>query len=251
MRLRLIRNAALVLDYGGTRFLIDPDLAPRHSRESFTGRSPNPMVELPVAAADVGADVDVIVVSHLHEDHFDRTEPLDHRLPVLCQPGDDETIRAAGFTNVSVVAEATSVGDVAIRRTGGRHGLGEVGEWMGAVSGFVLTADREPTLYWAGDTVLCDEVRNVLEHERPDVVVTHSCGARWPDSNDEPVLIVMDAMQTIECCSLTGGVVVATHMEALDHATVSRAELRQAAASAGVPDDRLRIPLDGELLEFT
>jgi L-ascorbate metabolism protein UlaG (beta-lactamase superfamily) len=251
MRIRLIRNAALVLDYGGTRFLIDPDLAPRHARESFTGRSRNPMVDLPIPAGDVGADVEVIVVSHLHDDHFDRTEPLAHALPLLCQPGDEEEIRSQGFTAVEVVTEATAAGRVAIRRTGGRHGLGEVGGWMGEVSGFVFEAEGEPKLYWAGDTVLCDEVRDVLSRERPDVVVTHSCGASWPDSTGQPVLIVMDAAQTIECCGLATGVVVATHMEALDHATVSRAELRQAAETAGVAGDRLQIPLDGETLEFT
>jgi len=250
MRLRLIRNAALVLDYGGVRFLIDPDLAPRHARESFTGRSRNPMVDLPIPAAGAGKDVDVVLVSHLHEDHFDRTETLDHALPLLCQPGDDDAIRAEGFTQVEVVSDATVVSGVAIRRTGGRHGLGEVGEWMEAVSGFVFEAEAEPTLYWAGDTVLCDEVRAVLAREQPDVVVTHSCGASWPDSNDEPVLIVMDAAQTIECCGLVD-VVVATHMEALDHATVSRAELRLAATGSGVGEGRLRIPLDGETLEFT
>ena len=172
MRFRLIRNAALVLDFGGTRFLIDPDLAPRHARESFTGRSLNPMVDLPVAAAEVGDGVDVIVVSHLHQDHFDRTEPLDHALPVLCQPADDEAIKDAGFANVAVVEAATTVDAVSLTRTAGRHGLGEVGEWMGKVSGFVFRADGEPTLYWAGDTVLCDEVRDVLERERPAVVVT-------------------------------------------------------------------------------
>ena len=61
----------------------------------------------------------------------------------------------------------------------------------------------------------------------------------------------MDAVQTIECCVVSEAIVVATHMEALDHATVSRADLRNAAQAAGVSDDRLRIPLDGELLEFT
>ena len=118
MRLRAIRNATLVLDYGGTRFLIDPDLAPRHARESFTGRSPNPMVDLPVSTAELGEGVEVIVVSHLHSDHFDATESLEPSLRLLCQPGDDDEIRAAGFTSVEVVEGEAAVGRVAIRRTG-------------------------------------------------------------------------------------------------------------------------------------
>jgi hypothetical protein len=39
-------------------------------------------------------------------------------------------------------------------------------------------------------------------------------------------------------------------MEALDHATISRAELRAAADAAGIPAARLLIPADGELLSF-
>jgi hypothetical protein len=35
------------LRYAGRELLIDPYLAPRHSRPAFTGHSPNPLVELP------------------------------------------------------------------------------------------------------------------------------------------------------------------------------------------------------------
>lgn len=47
MKLKLLRNATLKLDFAGRTFLIDPDFGPRHSRRSFTGRSENPMVDLP------------------------------------------------------------------------------------------------------------------------------------------------------------------------------------------------------------
>jgi len=42
--------------------------------------------------------------------------------------------------------------------------------------------------------------------------------------------------------------VVAVHMEALDHATVTRHELRQAANDARISDTQLRIPDDGETI---
>ncbi|MHC2572396.1 hypothetical protein [Rhizobium leguminosarum] len=49
MKLQLIRNATLKLDYAGRTVLIDPYFAPKHSQPSFAGRSPNPLVELPVS----------------------------------------------------------------------------------------------------------------------------------------------------------------------------------------------------------
>jgi hypothetical protein len=39
-------------------------------------------------------------------------------------------------------------------------------------------------------------------------------------------------------------------MEAVDHATVSRAELRAYATEMGIQADQLRIPLDGAKLVF-
>ena len=251
MRMQLLRNATLKLSYAGQTILIDPDLAAKHARPSFTGRSANPMVELPLPPEAIAAGLTLLVVSHLHRDHFDATEALPADLPVLCQPGDEVRIAERGFSQARPVAGELEWGGLRINRTGGQHGLGAVGQLMGAVSGFVLAAPGEPTLYWAGDTVTCPEVDEALAHFQPDVIVTHSCGARWPDEAGERQLIVMDAAQTIAVCrAAPSSTVVATHMEALDHATVSRAELRAAADAAGISAEQLRIPADGEALTF-
>jgi hypothetical protein len=45
-------------------------------------------------------------------------------------------------------------------------------------------------------------------------------------------------------------IIVATHMEALDHASVSRSDLRAAATAAGISNEQLLIPTDGEELVF-
>ena len=61
----------------------------------------------------------------------------------------------------------------------------------------------------------------------------------------------MDAKQTVEVCEAAQNkTVIATHMDALDHATVSRKELRKHAESKGILPEQLLIPEDGELLEF-
>jgi hypothetical protein len=91
----------------------------------------------------------------------------------------------------------------------------------------------------------------VIKRYQPQVIVTHSCGAKWSDSIGTRVLIVMDDSQTIALCRYAlNATVIATHMEALDHATVTRADLRASAARAGIGKDRLRIPADGETIEI-
>ena len=251
MQLQLIRNATLRLRYAGHTILIDPDLAAKHSRPSFTGLSPNPMVDLPLPLAQIVAGIDLLIVSHLHRDHFDAVELIPVALPVLCQPGDQARIAERGFTQVTPLADALDWGDMRLTRTAGQHGTGAVGRAMGAVAGFVFTAPGEPTIYWAGDTILYDEIYAVIGRHQPNLIITHSCGARWPDEADERHLIVMDAAQTIAVAqAASSSIVIATHMEALDHATISRAELRAAADAVGIPATRLLIPADGEELRF-
>jgi len=251
MQLQLIRNATLKLTYAGHTILIDPDLAAKHSRPSFTGRSLNPMVDLPLSLAEIVADIDLLLVSHLHRDHFDAVESIPAALPVLCQPGDEARIAERGFTQVTPVADALDWGGIQLTRTAGQHGTDAVGRTMGAVAGFVFAAPAQPTIYWAGDTILYDEIYAAINRYQPDTIITHSCGARWPDDAGDRQLIVMDATQTVAVAQdAPASIVIATHMEALDHATISRAELRAAAVAAGIPATRLLIPADGEKLSF-
>lgn len=254
MKLQLIRNAMLRLHYAGHLVLIDPDLAPAFSRRSFTGRSPNPMVELPMPIDQILQDVELVVVSHLHQDHFDTVayEVVPKHLPLICQPGDETFIREKGFQDVTPLEFSFSWRGIRFTRIGGHHGTGEVETLMNNVMGMIIQAAGEPTIYWAGDTILCSEVREALAHYAPDVIITHSCGAMWRDSAGERWLIVMDADQTIETCQIAPPhtTIIATHMEALDHATTTRADLRRAATAAEISAGKLLIPADGEVLEL-
>jgi hypothetical protein len=110
-----------------------------------------------------------------------------------------------------------------------------------------LKAKGEPLIYWAGDTILYDEIKTLIKTVKPDIILTHSCGAVIDDSGS----IVMDAEMTIDVCRLaTEAIVVATHMEALDHATVTRKDLRAMADKMGINENQLLIPEDGEILTF-
>jgi L-ascorbate metabolism protein UlaG (beta-lactamase superfamily) len=253
MKLQLIRNATLLLDYANKHILIDPDFGIKESRSSFTGKSKNPMVDLPMPIEQILQGVELVIVSHLHQDHFDGIahEIIPKHLPLFCQPENESFIRDKGFLNVQVIQDFVEWEGIRIRRTEGHHGLGEVESIMGKVSGFVFQAEGEPTIYWAGDTVLTDEVRQAIKDFQPDFIIPHSCGASWPISSGERVLIVMDDKQTLELCQMSpNSRVIATHMEALDHATISRAALRSAAESAGISAEQLLIPQDGETISL-
>lgn len=251
MQLQLIRSATLRLTMAGVSLLIDPWLAPRGGGRSYAGRRRSPLVDLPMPAEAVVAGVDAVLVSHLHSDHFDAAAAaaLPPGIPVLAPARDVEGLRAFGLDAVTGVDAEAGVGPVRLRLTPGRHGPDAVLPAMGEAAGFLLRAPGEPSVYWVGDSVLCDEVREVLRRERPDVIVVHACGADWEGQGP----LVMDAAMVLQTVRVAApATVVATHLDAVDHATVSRADLRRAAAALG-PDDgaRLAIPDDGEILTFT
>lgn len=246
MKLTLIRSATLKLEYGGRCLLIDPAFTDKFAGPSFAGKSKNPLIDLPMSREDILAGVDAVVVSHIHSDHFDKAaqEYLDKSLPVLCQPWEAASILAMGFQDVRPVDESYRLGDVEITRTYAKHGSGAVQKEMGEASGFVFKAPGEPTIYWPGDTILCDEVRNVLIKEKPAVVITHSAGAVW-----DGVKILFDEVETVEICkALPDSKVVAVHLDSYDHGTVSRESLRAYATEHGVTEEQLLIPADGETL---
>jgi L-ascorbate metabolism protein UlaG (beta-lactamase superfamily) len=249
MKFQLIRNATIRIEYAGINILIDPMLGSKHSFGSFGGIEDNPTVDLPISASEVLEDLDLILISHLHEDHFDAKaqEIVDKALPILCQPGDRGKISTYGFTDVVELESETQWRDVNISRTGGQHGRGQWAKRLNPVSGFVFQSPGEPTVYWIGDSVWCEEVKLALEKYQPDVIVTHSGGAELGDSGP----IIMDAAQTSAVCEmLPSAVVIATHMEALDHCKTSRKTLRTTAKETGIDLNRLLIPEDGELVEI-
>jgi L-ascorbate metabolism protein UlaG (beta-lactamase superfamily) len=249
MKLQLIRNATLKIKYAGKVFVIDPFLAPKHTVPSFAGVSPNPTVDLPCAPGEVVDGIEMVIISHLHPDHFDPVaqELLPNDVRMFCQPGDDAVLRQIGFGSAHAIETSTLWEGIKITRTPGRHGTGVWAEQMGNVSGFVFEAPDEPRVYLTGDTIYYDDVKQTLSDFSPGVVVTNSGGAEFPGSGP----IIMDAEQTVSLCSeCPGAIVVATHLEALDHCTVTREGLRELARSSNIPDERLLIPKDGETLSF-
>lgn len=250
MKLQLIRSATLRLEYAGHLILIDPFLAAKETIRSFAGNGENPTVDLPCTLEEVIADVEMIIISHLHVDHFDdlAAELLPKDLPVFCQQGDERRIVEKGFTQVTAVSDQIVWQNITITRTTGQHGTGEWAEKMGNVSGFIFQAEGEPTVYWMGDTIWYNEVRQIVQETKPDIIITHSSGAKFGESDP----IVMDAEMTTAVCQFAPqAVIIAVHLESLDHGTVTRQALRDLANAYEISSDRLLIPEDGEMLTLT
>jgi L-ascorbate metabolism protein UlaG (beta-lactamase superfamily) len=251
MRIQLVRNATMRIDYAGKALLTDPMLCHVGALFTVAGISPNPVVELPFPAEDAVAGIDCLLVSHDHPDHFERTSTLrliPRNVPLFCQPGEEESRLREGFGDVVPIVSSHEWGGIRITRRGGRHGKGQVARLTGAASGYVLQAAGEPTLYWTGDSVWCEEVKSTIDEFGPDVIITHSGGGTIRGLGS----VIMNGRQTLSALNASpkDAVVVAVHMEAMDHCRVSRDVLRRLARKAGVPDSRLVIPGNGETVVF-
>jgi L-ascorbate metabolism protein UlaG (beta-lactamase superfamily) len=236
MRVTLIRNATVILELSGRRILVDPMLDPARARPPIDNTAnpvSNPTVELPFAVEEVLRGIDAVLVTHRHRDHFDGTAErlLPRDVPTFCQPDDASAFSDLGL-DVRPVADTLDWNGLEIRRVPGRHGSGAIAEALAPVSGFVLD-----DVYLAGDTVWYEDVAETIGRYRPRVAIVNAGGASFLEGG----LIVMGVDDVREVVARVP-VVVAVHMEALNHCFLSRADL--AAAVPGVV-----IPRDGETVE--
>lgn len=248
MNIQFIRHATLWLEYAGVTFLIDPmfsDKAVNPPIANSGDERRNPLVPLP-SALKAWLAPDAVLVTHLHRDHWD--EAAMHALPkssvIFCQLGDKDAIRSSGFTDVTEIQTSVTFQDVTFHRTSGQHGTGEIGQKMGQVSGFVLQAKGEPTLYIAGDTIWCEDVKTVLDTYKPDMTIVNAGGARFVVGD----AITMDEEDIIELIGYaTYTRVVAVHMDTINHCQVTREVLRTKLSAKNLLN-KVEIPEDGEWL---
>lgn len=248
-----IRNATLRIDYGGVRFLVDPMLAERHSFPGFPGsvnsEQHNPMVHLPLPIADI-VDVDAVIVTHLHEDHWDQAaqDALPKDLPVFAQnDADAEVIRGQGFTDVRVLSENSEFDGVRLIKTAGRHGTEAhyevMAEILGEVCGVVFSHPEEKTIYLAGDTIWNEDVAAVLSAHAPEIAILNAGYAMVQGVDGSIIMGTEDVLRVHQAAP--EALLIASHMEAINHCVLTRAELRGFAAEEGF-SDKLLTPGDGE-----
>lgn len=248
MFIQQIRNATILLHYGGQKFVIDPVLAQKGSYPPFPN-SPrqdrnNPLVDLPLPVEDL-LNADAYIVTHLHSDHFDEAAKnlIGKDSFIFVQNEDDKTsLLQSGFTNLHILNENILFHGIHLTKTPGQHGSGSILRKSGEVCGIVFRHPTEKTLYIAGDTIWYAGVKETVSKYQPKVIVVNSGANQFFDS--EPLIMGKQDVYELHQAA-PKALIIASHMEAVNHWTLSRKELAQFAEKSHF-SDCLKIPKDGE-----
>jgi L-ascorbate metabolism protein UlaG (beta-lactamase superfamily) len=258
MNITQLRNATIVIDYDDICLLVDPMLADAGGLpplKLFDGeRLRNPIVELPENTEAVLSRVTHCLITHCQKGHFDHLDRAGKRwlrekqIPVLCTARDASYLRERGL----LVQELTKLDKGPIPFFKGqinsipcRHGSGIIGRLMEHGVGYFIRMPGHPSLYLAGDTVMTPTIREFVASSQPEVSVIPAGGARFEIGGE----IIMDTDDVHEYLSLSQGMVIANHFEALSHCPITRKDLH-AALQEHANYHRLFTPLDGEVLCF-
>jgi L-ascorbate metabolism protein UlaG (beta-lactamase superfamily) len=253
MDIKLIRNATLVVQYAGRKFLIDPFLAEKGTYPPFPNSlrqdQNNPLVNLPTSIDNIINNVDAVIVTHLHLDHFDGAakDVLPKDIKIFVQNEEDAIeVRNAGFQNVEVLQEDTVFEDIKLTKTKGEHGRGEILKLAGLVCGIVFKHANEKTLYVAGDTVWYEAVQEVIETHKPEIIVVNGGDNQFLQGGS----LVMGKEDLYEVYKAAPNAkIISVHMEAVNHWTLSREELKSFINEKGIASNVL-VPNDGESYTF-
>lgn len=248
MNIQLIRHATLKIKYNDHMILVDPMFSTRGSLDpvaNAANEKRNPLVGLPVAVEEILVGVEAIIITHLHRDHMDDAaiQSLPKDVVVFCQPEDAGKLMEHGFSNVVKVYTETHWNGIKFSRTGSRHGTGELAKAMGPVSGFVLEADTEETLYIAGDTVWCDEVEDAMSTYKPDVTIVNGGEAQF--LTGDPITMGFKDIEKVRSHA-DDTVIVVVHMEAWNHCLLNRDALMNLIEGNEIKN--VIVPYDGELI---
>ena len=207
---QFIGTATVLIRFGGLTILTDPNFLHKgdhvHLGYGLTSeRQTNPAIEF-----DALPPVDLVLLSHLHDDHFDKgvREKLKRSTPIITTASAADDLRKLGFTAVVGLGTWQDVqvtkGDTTLRLTAmpGRHGPAGVAALLPAVMGSMLdfsSAAGRYRIYISGDTMVYRDIDEIPRRfPGVDLALLHLGGTRILGI----VTVTMDAEEGVKMLKL-------------------------------------------------
>jgi L-ascorbate metabolism protein UlaG (beta-lactamase superfamily) len=212
--LYFIGNATMLLHYGELTLLTDPNFLHAGQRAYLGhGLSSRRLTE-PAIGIDALPELDGIVLSHLHGDHWDRNAQrgLDRSIPIVTTPRAARRLSARGFRRTIGLKtwESTtlirSADQVRITALPGRHARGWVRHLLPPVMGSMLefrshVGEVGLRLYITGDTLFVADLNEIPQrYPEVDGAVLHLGGTTLPGG----LVVTMDGRQGADLLEMIG-----------------------------------------------
>ena len=245
MKITYLGTASVLLEYGGLRIITDPVLDAPGKQYSFgpwyapkKWFASQRTYAAPLTAKQLGR-LDLALISHDH--HADNLDAAGRELIALIPfvVTNNAAARRLNATGLGA-GESTTVDGVTIMGVTAQHGPRFTPQ-VNQVTGFLLSAAGEPTVYISGDTVLTPALRAVLPTLGADVAIIHCGGVTFPTA---PIFgrmrFTMDASHAAEAAALSGAkVVIPVHRSGWSHFE-PESELRGALTATTLPGKAVR-----------
>lgn len=224
-----IGGPTVVLEYAGMRFVTDPTFdAPATYPDSDGGEA---LVKTHGPAIERSAlgHVDAVLLSHHeHKDNLDYEglELIATGIPTLSTRD-----AASDLFGGSVIGldswETHHIGDVAVTAVPALHGPPGIERLIGEVTGFVLEADGEPTIYVSGDNASLPLVQQIASRFPDiDVAVLFAGAARVEEI---PANLTLTSPDAAEAARILGASrVIGVHTADWKHFSETREQLEAA-----------------------
>ena len=189
---QFIGTATVLIRYQGFTILTDPNFLHKgdhvHLGYGITSeRLTNPAIDLDKLPA-----IDLVVLSHMHEDHFDKLvqQKLAKNTPIVTTKEASEALKKLGFTRSIGLGKwdqvAVEKGDARLRITAvpGRHGKAGMQVLLPTVMGSVLDfgpgkGAPDYRMYISGDTLVYDDLKTIPQRfPGIDLALLHLGGTR-------------------------------------------------------------------------
>lgn len=257
MKITQVRNATIIIEYQNKKFLVDPWLMPKEYMPGFDSALNadvrQPRVDLPFEIEKI-VNVDAVIITHIHPDHWDEfaEKALNKNTKVFVQSDiDRDYVLTKGLTNVEILSkDGTQYENITLYKTGTQHGKREtvkpLCDSMGMpydAMGIVFKSSDEKTLYIAGDTIWCEEVKESLDKYHPEIIIINACAATV--LNGERLIMNIEDVQEV-LKNAPKSTVIASHMDTVSHLTLTRKDLRKFKEQHDA--ENLLIPDDGETI---
>jgi L-ascorbate metabolism protein UlaG (beta-lactamase superfamily) len=189
---QFIGTATVLVRYRGLTILTDPNFLHKgehvHLGYGLTAeRLTDPAINL-----EQLPPIDMVVLSHMHEDHFDKLvqQKLDKNTPIVTTPGAAQALKELGFLRPMALRPWDKIdivkGDTKLRITAapGRHGKLGMQALLPDVMGSVYDFGPDPArpayrMYVSGDTLVYDDLKAIPQRfPGIDLALLHLGGTR-------------------------------------------------------------------------